>query len=484
MGEIGEHFESLIGYFEDIEGVKKCPVHYNPATWMLEVIGSGTASSSRDFAPIYDQSQQCETADREIESLVQAGLREEPLGDHMASQGEAKTKAKGKRKNAKNAKHVVEKYGVSGATQFVELYRRQVLIYLRNPGFSMLRNVALLAFALVLGGLFYQLNFAAGGTQAIQSGLAAIVISSTMLAILNYAPTIPFALENRAVFYREKAANTYSPAIYSLVMALVELPVIIVQSLVIVLVFYFLVGFPANGEPRYQASNFFTYCRSAGLAPDLTKLNAGDLELTDKNNKNNNVFLPPFWSHDSSGFVAFELAILFAYFGQLLAMLMPNAQLAQLTGGLLTPLFIMMSGLQITPSNITSFWLWLYWISPVRYVLEALAVTVFYCEGCPESPTHEQALIQVRLSSLKFCDFFSLLKLRPKSKASCPQTCPSTEMATANGTQTIYLSNMVLGGFEFNFGNRAMDIGILSIYVVLFQMAKTLAMLYVDHTDK
>lgn len=78
-------------------------------------------------------------------------------------------------------------------------------------------------------------------------------------------------------------------------------------------------------------------------------------------------------------------------------MLMPNAQLAQLIGGLLSPLFIMMSGLQITPSNITPFWLWLYWISPVRYVLEALAVTVFYCEGCPKSPTHEQALQQVSM---------------------------------------------------------------------------------------
>ena len=110
----------------------------------------------------------------------------------------------------------------------------------------------------------------------------------------------------------------------------------------------------------------------------------------------------------------------------------------------------------------SSFWLWLYWISPIRYVLEALAVTVFYCEGCPESPSHEQALVQ----------------------ATCPTSCPSVQMQTTNGTQTVYLSNMVLGNFEFNFGNRAMDIGVLSIYVAAFQAAKTLTMLYVDHTDK
>lgn len=57
-------------------------------------------------------------------------------------------------------------------------------------------------------------------------------------------------------------------------------------------------------------------------------------------------------------------------------------------------------------------------------------------------------------------------------------------MMSPNGTQTVYLSNMVLGQFEFHYNNRAMDIGILAVYVVAFQLAKTLTMLYVDHTDK
>ena len=57
-------------------------------------------------------------------------------------------------------------------------------------------------------------------------------------------------------------------------------------------------------------------------------------------------------------------------------------------------------------------------------------------------------------------------------------------MMSPNGTQTVYLSNMVLGQFEFHYSNRAMDIGILAVYVVAFQLAKTFTMLYVDHTDK
>ena len=48
MGSLGEDFNNLISYFEAIPGVSPCPEHYNPATWMLEVIGSGTGRKKEE----------------------------------------------------------------------------------------------------------------------------------------------------------------------------------------------------------------------------------------------------------------------------------------------------------------------------------------------------------------------------------------------------------------------------------------------------
>ncbi|KAG6621390.1 ATP-binding Cassette (ABC) Superfamily [Phytophthora cinnamomi] len=53
FGDVGDRCHDLVAYFESIPQVPKIPVGYNPATWMLEVIGAGvdnSASSNVDFA--------------------------------------------------------------------------------------------------------------------------------------------------------------------------------------------------------------------------------------------------------------------------------------------------------------------------------------------------------------------------------------------------------------------------------------------------
>ncbi|KAG3002954.1 hypothetical protein PC120_g19411 [Phytophthora cactorum] len=41
FGDLGEEASNLVTYFESIDGVSKLEKEYNPATWMLEVIGAG-----------------------------------------------------------------------------------------------------------------------------------------------------------------------------------------------------------------------------------------------------------------------------------------------------------------------------------------------------------------------------------------------------------------------------------------------------------
>ncbi|RAW26136.1 ABC transporter G family member 34, partial [Phytophthora cactorum] len=47
-GDLGENAREMIEYFESIEGVTKLETDYNPATWMLEVIGAGVGNSNGD----------------------------------------------------------------------------------------------------------------------------------------------------------------------------------------------------------------------------------------------------------------------------------------------------------------------------------------------------------------------------------------------------------------------------------------------------
>ncbi|KAE8951022.1 hypothetical protein PR001_g33906, partial [Phytophthora rubi] len=45
-GELGENASEMIKYFESIDGVTKLKEDYNPATWMLEVIGAGVGNDN------------------------------------------------------------------------------------------------------------------------------------------------------------------------------------------------------------------------------------------------------------------------------------------------------------------------------------------------------------------------------------------------------------------------------------------------------
>lgn len=43
-------------------------------------------------------------------------------------------------------------------------------------------------------------------------------------------------------------------------------------------------------------------------------------------------------------------------------------------GGLILTVFMLTMGFLITPSAIPAWWIWLYWINPLRYILQGVAV--------------------------------------------------------------------------------------------------------------
>ncbi|KAK1937114.1 ABC transporter G family member 31 [Phytophthora citrophthora] len=62
-GELGQDAHEMIAYFESIDGVEKLEDKYNPATWMLEVVGAGVGNNNgdkTDFVKIFETSKQFE----------------------------------------------------------------------------------------------------------------------------------------------------------------------------------------------------------------------------------------------------------------------------------------------------------------------------------------------------------------------------------------------------------------------------------------
>lgn len=53
FGELGPKASKLISYFEGIDTVDKLKEDYNPATWMLEVIGAGVQNGSADKTDLW-----------------------------------------------------------------------------------------------------------------------------------------------------------------------------------------------------------------------------------------------------------------------------------------------------------------------------------------------------------------------------------------------------------------------------------------------
>jgi len=75
-------------------------------------------------------------------------------------------------------------------------------------------------------------------------------------------------------------------------------------------------------------------------------------------------------------FVALAMAV-FTFTGQMLMSLFRDAQTAQGLGGILVTCTSMFSGVLISPAQIPSFWIWLYWILAGHWIFEGIFMSQY-----------------------------------------------------------------------------------------------------------
>jgi ATP-binding cassette, subfamily G (WHITE), member 2, PDR len=217
------------------------------------------------------------------------------------------------------------RYAASFGVQLSQLFRRQWQGYLRTPGITIMKVVRQIVVGLLLGFLFFQLPHDQLGAQEI----VGLIFFAVLFANLGALAAIPGFFEDRATYYRERDSGCYYSINYLLSIVLSELPLQILGAIAFSLSMYFLVGMNLAGNGLHFLVFLVNY-----LGAILASLGLA----------------------------------------QLSAVISPSAEIANAIAALIISLFTLSAGFLLTKNLIPDYWIWLYYLSFVRYPLEALTV--------------------------------------------------------------------------------------------------------------
>lgn len=310
FGDLGFESSNLITYLEGFPSTTPIKAGENAATWMLTTIGAGSSSAggaeSFDYADAYAISYLARGCISNISLMNEAfALRESSKITYS------------------------KKYPTSSKFQLVEVFKRLLKIYWRSPGYNRVRLLVSGIVALLFGSVFASQRVPENEGD-MNSRVTSIYITTLFLGVNAMNTVLPVFEVERNMFYRHKASLMYDYRAIGLAFTLVEVPFIILASMVFVILWYFTVGFAVN------AGKFFLY------------------------------FL----------FMFLSLAV-FTFLGQGFMAIFPDSQTAQGFGSLLIGMSGIFGGILIRPQYIPTFWLWGYWTFPLHYVLEGLFTSQF-----------------------------------------------------------------------------------------------------------
>ncbi|XP_077238697.1 pleiotropic drug resistance 3 isoform X4 [Tasmannia lanceolata] len=218
-GALGVHSQTMINYFQKINGIPPIPEGYNPATWMLEI--STPAFEERigaDFATIYRNSDQYREVEALIDCLSVPAAGSEPL-------------------------KFASKFSQNIMTQFKVCLWKQSLVYWRSPKYNVVRLFFTTMCALILGTVFWNIGSKRETVQDLFTIMGALFAACIFLGVNNSSSIQPMISIERTVFYREKAAGMYAPFPYAAAQGIIELPYIAVQTIIYGVITFFMINF-------------------------------------------------------------------------------------------------------------------------------------------------------------------------------------------------------------------------------------------------
>ncbi|XP_027333867.1 pleiotropic drug resistance protein 3-like isoform X1 [Abrus precatorius] len=305
-GMLGHHSSRLIEYFQSIPGVPKIKDNYNPATWMLEATSASVEAELQvDFAQVYKESHLY----RDTLELVRELSEPQPGSRDL---------------------HFSTRFPQNNLGQFMACLWKQHLSYWRSPEYNLTRFIFMVVAAIIFGAVFWQKGNDINNQQDLFNVLGSMYIAVIFLGI-NYCSTIlPYVATERSVLYREKFAGMYSSMAYSFAQVAIEIPYILVQSILYVAITYPMIGF------HWSVQKVFWYF-----------------------------------------YTTFCTFLYFVYLGMLIMSVSSNLDLASVLSTAIYTIFNLFSGFLMPGPKIPKWWVWCYWICPTAWSLNGLLTSQY-----------------------------------------------------------------------------------------------------------
>ncbi|KAL2544694.1 ABC transporter G family member 40 [Forsythia ovata] len=306
VGPLGHQSSHLVKYFEGIEGVSKIKDGYNPATWMLEV----TTSSQElvlgvDFADHYKNSDLY----RRNKALIKELSVPRPGTKDL---------------------YFPTQYSQSFVTQCIACLWKQHWSYWRNPPYTAVRFLFTTFIALIFGTMFWDLGSKWNTQQDLFNAMGCMYAAINFLGFQYSSSVQPVVAVERTVFYRERAAGMYSALPYAFSQFLIEIPYVLVQSVVYGLIVYSMMGL------EWTVAKFLWFL-----------------------------------------FFLFFSLLYFVLYGMMTVAVTPNHNVAAIISSFFYAIWNLFSGFIIPRPRIPVWWRWYYWATPVAYTLYGFITSQF-----------------------------------------------------------------------------------------------------------
>ncbi|CAA6674583.1 unnamed protein product [Spirodela intermedia] len=298
VGPLGRQSCELIKYFEGIRGVSMIKDGYNPATWMLEVTSLGQEDLlGVSFSELYKNSelyQRNKTLIREL-SVPAPGSRDLDFPTL---------------------------YSRSFFTQCMACLWKQHLSYWRNPSYTAMRLFFTTIIALLFGSIFWDLGSRREKKQDLFNAMGSMYCAVLFIGVQNSQTVQPVVSVERTVFYRERAAGMYSAFPYAFGQVAIEMPYILLQSLVYGVIVYAMIGF------EWTVAKFCWYI-----------------------------------------FFMYFTFLYFTFYGMMAVGMTPNHNVAAIVSAAFYGIWNLFSGFLVPRPRIPIWWRWYYWACPVAWTL-------------------------------------------------------------------------------------------------------------------
>ncbi|KAL1372939.1 hypothetical protein AAHE18_01G238500 [Arachis hypogaea] len=305
-GPLGQNSSQVIEYFESIPRVPKIKDNYNPSTWMLEVTScSAEVEIGVDFAQIYRESTLYEQNKELVEQLSSPAPGSKDL-------------------------HFPSHFPQNGWEQFKACLWKQHLSYWRSPSYNLMRIIFVIAASLLFGILFWKKGKNIDNQQDLFNVFGSMFIAALIFGINNFTSVLPIVATERTVLYREKFAGMYSPWAYSFAQVIIEVPYLLTQAVLYVIITYPMIGY---------------HCSAYKI----------------------------FWSLYSM----FCNLLYFNYLGMFIVSFTPNVQVASIVCSSAYTMLTLFSGFIVPHLQIPKWWIWMYYLCPTSWALNGLLTSQY-----------------------------------------------------------------------------------------------------------